>query len=112
MRGAATTPRRIGALAVDPQRLEARYAGTRIQLARLEYLRAAGIDAADLAAVAGHTVETATARYALGRSDERNRHRVRVDLARDQLPELRQLHRELLVRRDVRHRDAADSLGS
>ena len=39
------------------------------------HLRAAGIDPADLAAVAGHTVETATARYthALGRSDERIR---------------------------------------
>jgi integrase len=39
------------------------------------HLRAAGIDPADLAAVAGHTVETATARYthALGRSDDRIR---------------------------------------
>ena len=39
------------------------------------HLRAAGIDPADLAQVAGHTVETATARYthALGRSDERIR---------------------------------------
>ena len=36
MRG-ATTPRRVGALAVDPQRVEARYAGTRIELARLEF---------------------------------------------------------------------------
>jgi integrase len=36
------------------------------------HLRAAGIDPADLAEVAGHTVETATARYthALGRSDD------------------------------------------
>jgi DNA-binding response OmpR family regulator len=33
----ATTPRRVGALAVDPQRVEARYAGTRIELARLEF---------------------------------------------------------------------------
>jgi DNA-binding response OmpR family regulator len=32
-----TTPRRVGALAVDPQRVEARYAGTRIELARLEF---------------------------------------------------------------------------
>jgi integrase len=39
------------------------------------HLRAAGIDPADLAQVAGHTVETATARYthALGRSDEQIR---------------------------------------
>jgi integrase len=39
------------------------------------HLRAAGIDPADLAEVAGHTVETATARYthALGRSDDRIR---------------------------------------
>jgi integrase len=36
------------------------------------HLRAAGIDPADLAAIAGHTVETATARYThpLRRSDE------------------------------------------
>jgi integrase len=42
---------------------------------RVTHLRAAGIDPADLAAVAGHTVETATARYthALGRSDDRIR---------------------------------------
>jgi hypothetical protein len=35
-------------------------------------MRAAGVDAADLADVAGHTVETATARYThgLGRSFE------------------------------------------
>ena len=41
----------------------------------MTHLRAAGIDPADLAAVAGHTVETATARYthALGRSDDRIR---------------------------------------
>jgi DNA-binding response OmpR family regulator len=32
-----TAPRRVGALAVDPQRVEARYAGTRIELARLEF---------------------------------------------------------------------------
>jgi integrase len=39
------------------------------------HLRAAGIDPADLAQVAGHTVETATARYthALGRSDDQIR---------------------------------------
>jgi integrase len=39
------------------------------------HLRAAGIDPADLAQVAGHTVETATSRYthALGRSDDRIR---------------------------------------
>jgi len=39
------------------------------------HMRAAGIDPADLAEVAGHTVETATARYthALGRSDDRIR---------------------------------------
>ena len=36
MRG-VTVPRRVGALAVDPQRVEARYAGTRIELARLEF---------------------------------------------------------------------------
>jgi DNA-binding response OmpR family regulator len=32
-----TAPRRVGALAVDPQRVEARYGGTRIALARLEF---------------------------------------------------------------------------
>jgi integrase len=39
------------------------------------HLREAGIDPADLAEVAGHTVETATTRYthALGRSDDRIR---------------------------------------
>lgn len=39
------------------------------------HLRAAGVDPADLAAVAGHTVETATRHYthALGRSDDRIR---------------------------------------
>jgi DNA-binding response OmpR family regulator len=37
MRGAATTPRRVGALAVDPQGLEARYAGARLELSRLEF---------------------------------------------------------------------------
>jgi integrase len=39
------------------------------------HLRASGIDPADLAQVAGHNVETATARYthALGRSDDRIR---------------------------------------
>jgi integrase len=39
------------------------------------HLRASGIDPADLAEVAGHTVETATARYThpLGRSDDRIR---------------------------------------
>jgi hypothetical protein len=38
-------------------------------------MRAAGIDPADLAEVAGHTVEVATARYthSLGRSDEQIR---------------------------------------
>jgi DNA-binding response OmpR family regulator len=36
MRG-VTAPRRVGALAVDPQRVEAHYAGTRIELARLEF---------------------------------------------------------------------------
>ena len=33
----ATRPRRVGALVVDPQRLEARYAGTTLELARLEF---------------------------------------------------------------------------
>lgn len=37
MRGVGTNPRRVGALAVDPQRFEARYAGTRLELARLEF---------------------------------------------------------------------------
>jgi DNA-binding response OmpR family regulator len=32
-----TSPRRVGALTVDPQRLEARYARTRLELARLEF---------------------------------------------------------------------------
>jgi DNA-binding response OmpR family regulator len=36
MRGAGTAPRRVGALTVDPRRLEARYAGIRLDLARLE----------------------------------------------------------------------------
>ena len=33
----STAPRRVGPLAVDPQRMEARYAGQLIQLARMEF---------------------------------------------------------------------------
>ena len=37
MRTLAKSPRRVGALAIDPQRLEARYAGIRLELSRLEF---------------------------------------------------------------------------
>jgi DNA-binding response OmpR family regulator len=36
-RSLATSPRRVGALAIDPHRLEARYAGRRLELSRLEF---------------------------------------------------------------------------
>lgn len=51
------------AAGIDPTRHEFRHSWVSL-------LRAAGVDPADLAAMAGHTVETATARYthALGRS--------------------------------------------
>lgn len=53
---------------IDPLPHEFRHSWT-------THLRAAGIDPADLAAVAGHTVETATRHYthALGRSDDQIR---------------------------------------
>ena len=36
-RGNVAPPRRVGALAVDPHPVKARYAGTKIELARLEF---------------------------------------------------------------------------